>query len=258
MDIHSPTQEKLSKHFKEQIHFSLGLSHFEVSFSLIDSMQKTILAASTDYQWHLGYWDANLDKKLSQRLVPGIATWDDYGRQHIDVLREYKSPDSSKVDICTQHDNLFELLSITLPAKANFRQISQLFSIKPAVSALASKIFKQHSHEVLLPFRGQTKLASPVSFLDKENRGLQHANTYQFGDLRLTTLEMDTIRLLLMHRSIKEIANLHKCHEKVERKRLNNIKRKTGGEFYPMSYLFDQLQKHGVIQACLNSYIIFR
>ena len=215
------------------------------------------MSVTTNYQWHLNYWANDLDKHLSQRLTPGIMSWNRYDPVHQSIFKENMPSRKTKIDICTRHSDLFELMSVSTDTVLEFMDVGNLLTIKPKLSTLVRRTFHKHGTELALPLRCEMSFV-PDKVKEAAKDTLESIGTWQFGELILTDLEMDTIRQLLMCRSIKEIANKHNCNEKVERKRLDNIKRKMDSEGHPISYLFDRLKENGIVQTCLDSFIMYQ
>ncbi|MFN1149590.1 hypothetical protein [Serratia liquefaciens] len=257
MNVDSIRQQKSSKKFREMAALSFDLDQADISFSCIDTSLNRVMSVTTNYQWHLNYWGHDLDKQLAQRLVPGIVSWNRYDPLHQSILKENMPSRKTKIDICTRHSNIFELMSVSTDVNLEFMDVGSLLKIKPKISTIVGHTFKKHGTELSLPLRSDMNLG-PASFTSPSESPFQSTSTWQFGDLTLTELEMDTVRQLLMCRSIKEIANKHNCNEKVERKRLDNIKRKMDSEGHPVSYLFDKLKENGVVQTCLESFIMYQ
>lgn len=257
MNIDSVRQQKSSKKFREMAALSFDLDKSDISFSCIDTSQKCVMSVTTNYQWHLNYWANDLDKHLSQRLIPGIKSWNRYDPFHQSIFRENMPSRRTKIDICTRHSDLFELMSVSTDTGIEFMDVGSLLTIKPKLSTIVRRTFKKHGDELALPLRSEISLERTCDILPGVDH-FQSVATWQYGEITLTDLEMDTVRQLLMCRSIKEIANKHNCNEKVERKRLENIKRKMDSEGHPVSYLFDRLKDNGIVQTCLDSFIMYQ
>lgn len=224
----------------------------DIAFSRIDTQIQSVLTLPSDYDWHLSYWDNNLDKQLNERLIPGIHTWTRYSPQHIQLL-EKSDKKNIKIDICTRYDHFFDILSIQTSFPLTTPNLTQLLKIKGYLCAYATKIWKKNTDGIMLPLR------KPLSSDDsKPDQKYQHPQSrVQFGNIRLTEKEMFTIRCILSHRQIKEIAGLQQCSVTAEKKRLLNIKEKLGCTGQSAANFFAQLKKHGITETCLDDFITF-
>ncbi|MER5130249.1 hypothetical protein [Serratia marcescens] len=257
MHIDSIRQENASKTFRALTGGFLDLDKSDISLSYVDLTQKHIIAVTTNYEWHLNYWENNLDTQITQRLLPGIINWSKYDSMHQLTFKKFMPKRACKIDICTKHNTLYELLSVSTDRELDFHEVRMLFMAKPKISATARHVIrKQNINKLTLPLR--CTLLPPHHNPSSIYAPKSEIKTCQFGNISITDLEMSTIRQLFSYRSIKEIARTHNCSEKVERKRVSNIKRKMNCEHFPLSFLFDRLNENGVIQSCLDSYIIYQ
>ncbi|MFS2224912.1 hypothetical protein [Pantoea sp. B65] len=254
MEINTPQRARASLLFSDAIRHVLDPDNQDVSFSFVDTSLAKVIAFSTNYQWHLNYWACNLDKGMQQRLIPGVKTWQSYDYAHTAILKKFLPDRKTKIDICTRHGDCYEIMSLSCNYDIDFNNICRLFSLKPRLSAVASSLYHKRQDELALPLRD----AVSANRYTAQPRDTFQLKKWQFGHLVFTDLEIDTLRQLLMCRSVKEIAYAHHCSVKVERHRIDNIKQKAGCQYHPNSALFDILNQHGVIQACLANCIIYR
>lgn len=252
-EIDTSLRFKAANSFKGQLLNNSYLSNFDISFSCINNGTSEVLTLSTDYEWHLEYWESGLDLKLAQRMHKGVHSWSSYDEKHLSTLKQYVPERMTKIDICTEHNSKFELLSFSSCREISLAEINYFIEVKPAISLLARKIWKSHDNKTALPLRCQPVNADFL--IQKKAKCYQSKEFYQFGDIILTNREMKTIELLIRMRGVKEIANFHNCSGDVEKKRIANIKRKLNCEGLPLSSLFDALEKNGVIFTCMAHYI---
>ncbi|MBP2170667.1 DNA-binding CsgD family transcriptional regulator [Erwinia toletana] len=255
MDIHTCQQASASRSFSNAVSSNLDLSYYDISFSVIDTQSLRVVAVTSNYEWHLCYWGYDLDKELNQRLITGVRTWNNYDLSHATVFAKCLPERNTKIDICTRHGACFEIMSVSSSNEMEFTQIISLMRLKPAISAMARNLCRKKQDELSLPLRSREtgRVVEKVAAISLINHDI-----WQFGHLTFTRLEMDSIRQLLMCRSMKEIAWAHQCSVKTEHNRLNNIKMKAGCPHHPNSSLFDILNRNGVTQACLENFTISR
>ncbi|MCU5775162.1 hypothetical protein N5923_23105 [Erwiniaceae bacterium BAC15a-03b] len=255
MEIHTLQQASASSKFRNIVSNSVDLSYYDISFSIIDTDSLSVVAVTSNYEWHLCYWGHDLDKGLNQRLITGVKTWRNYDINHANIFAKFFPERKTKIDICTRHGACYEIMSVSSGNELEFAQVVSLLRLKPAISAVAKNLCRKKQDELSLPLRAHKveSVAGKVTDFSRSNPDI-----WQFGHLTFTSLEMDTIRLLLMCRSMKEIAWLHQCSVKTEHNRLNNIKMKAGCPHHPNSSLFDILNRNGVTQACLETFTISR
>ncbi|QUM75713.1 hypothetical protein HWV00_05385 [Moritella sp. 24] len=248
LDVRNLDHERLCKNFADQ--FSYQNSNENISFSRIDTKKRSILTLSTQYGWHLQYWDSGLYRRLDERLNHGIHLWDMFSDEHCHIARSIQH-NTNKVDICTQHGHHFELFSFTSNKYLSPALIMELGQLKPKVSKVANKIWLNEKN-ITLPFYENKN----ININKLPTLEIEGCNKIRFGDVILTSKEMATIHCLLELKSIKEIARFHHCSEANERKRINVIKEKFSCENLPLSFLFNALKTQGVTLACLDAYIM--
>ncbi len=50
----------------------------DVNYSRVDVINHSVRTISSNYNWVLMFWDDDLDKKVKERLIPGIQYWNNY------------------------------------------------------------------------------------------------------------------------------------------------------------------------------------
>lgn len=221
----------------------------DISFSRINVQQRSIMTVSSDYDWHLCYWDNDLDLKLNERLIPGIRTWNQYSQAHTQLLKIKNK--YIKIDICNQYENSFDLFSIRTVQP--FVDIPYLLRLKGYLCSWSVSIWKKYSDTITLPFRSDVNLCLKQE-INKPDLKINHI---QFGHIRLTKKEMITVSCLLQHRQLKETAAIQQCSQTAEKKRLMNIRKKLGCTHQSNFVFFNALKKYGITAACLEDFTTF-
>ncbi|BEO64188.1 hypothetical protein SMQE30_46110 [Serratia marcescens] len=154
MHIDSIRQENVSKAFRTLTAGVFDLDKSDISLSYVDLTQKHIIAVTTNYEWHLNYWENNLDTQITQRLLPGIINWNKYDSTHQCTFKKFMPKRVCKIDICTKHNALYELLSVSADRELDLHEISMLLIEKPKISATARQVIrKQNINKLTLPLR---------------------------------------------------------------------------------------------------------
>lgn len=253
MDVHNTDMEAVCHVFKRHVEY-MGMDDLSVSFSRVDVQDKTVNTISTNYPWHIAYWESGLHKMLERRLCPGLHLWESLDNKHLNILRASTS-DITKIDFVTQHGSSFELLSVSAVSPISFGFVQEISQLKTQISDLSEQCWGKHKEQLVLPYVAQTSAQHSQetnTLRAKINEG------YQFGHIKISQDELDTIRHMLQWKSVKEISVLKRSSEFTEARRINEIKRKFGCLNQPDSELFKQLVKQGVTLACLDSYTMFR
>ncbi|SIO96901.1 hypothetical protein [Vibrio spartinae] len=215
-----------------------------ISYSVVSLDTREIYTLSTDYDWHLSYWDQGLNKTVGKRISPGLSSWRDKDEEYHHLLRKHRIPD--KVDYTWLCPQRAEIVSLACRHQLTSQESHQLAVLRPYLAYHAHKLWLKHQ-VATLPYQSM-----PVSS-DTPDTHMYDQNHFRFGDIVLTAKEVSTIRLLLSFHSPKEIAWQHHCSESAERKRIETIKRKincTGNR----ATFFQLLHKHGILDACLDVY----
>jgi len=254
MDVSNIHLERISRRFDNDLRLTFGYDLTEVTHTLINLRLGFVSPVPSDYHWHLQYWANDLDLSLSERIRSGIHSWDGYSAAHGNALKK-NDKRLRKIDICTPCPDGFEILSVSQCRDIEFTDFLKILQIKSIVSRYANAARKKSGAQILLPLRSSIE---PTFRPDSGNiiefpLGAQH----DFNGVRLTSRELDTVRLLLELRSIKEISAMHQCSATAEWRRLNRIKEKFDCANMPLSKLFQKLKSEGVTRACLNTYITF-
>lgn len=131
--------------------------------------------------------------------------------------------------------------------------MASIYRYQPIISNCSYQIWKQ-TPEIVLPMRAEISLLSNNSDQQSDE---QLANYYpiRFGNIRFTTKEILTIRMLLSYCRVKEISDIQGCSEMSEHKRIQSIKEKLGYPHASPSGLFKALKEHGVTLVCLDTLI---
>lgn len=253
MDVKDIRMEKACKKFISCLDFD-ERNVIHVSFSRINREQNRISTICTDYDWHLMYWNEDVYKSVSKRFTEGINVWDGLDHRHKEQLKKTRA--TQKVDITTGTGTSIDILSVATKKLINERVVISLLSLKPKVTYLSEKIWREERpKKLILPIS-----TSPATSSGKENETsirLDISN-HSFGNITFSEKEMQTIQLLLQLKSLKEIAWFHQCSNTAERKRIELIKQKLGCSGKSASCLFEALKKYGITQACLSNYIKYQ
>lgn len=249
MDVKNREMEIQSKKFKEYFKKYVDIDTVDINYSRIDIKEKQIFTLPSNYEWHLIYWDSNLDMHLSERLKPGVQTWNQYSDKYHKIIK--KTDKIFKVDFCKKNNLLFDIFSINSFKPLSFSDMIFLLNLKAFICDYACRIWKKIKLNLVLPLR--EKIILP-SYLEDS---LQEPPYMRFGNIKLTKKEMTTIRYLITHKKSKEIAYLQGCTEAVERKRIMRIKEKFDCKNQSSSAFFDALKKQGVTLGCLDAFITF-
>ena len=242
LNVHNLDSERLCQNFADM--FTHEGNNENISFSRIDIKKRKILTLSTQYSWHLEYWDSGLYQRLDERLHHGVHLWDTFSDEHRKIANNILHS-ANKIDVCTRHKDYFELFSFTSSQYLSPALIMDLGQLKPKVSKVANQLWLNEKGISLPFFEHENNDMMKLPRLKAEN-----TNKIRFGDVILTPKEMATIHCLLELKSIKEIARFHHCSEANERKRINVIKEKFGCANLPLSFLFTALKLQGVTLKC--------
>ncbi|MEY0232547.1 hypothetical protein [Providencia manganoxydans] len=258
MDIESISLEKGCFSFKEDFLNCFDWNHIDFSFSKIDLNTKEVSTLSSNYEWLLMYWDADLDLNISERLGSGIQLWNDYSSAHMSTLAKTKK-NRFKIDFCFNHENVFEVASVNSNKELSIADIIAIYKCRPTISDYADRLWKNHQ-QMVLPMRENIIL--PAVELQSENKKMKkqpidiHGHM-KFDGVRFTRKEMLTIRMLLAQCRVKEISAIHGCSENSEHKRIMHIKEKLGCPHASPSGLFKVFKERGITLACLDTLINF-
>ncbi|MCG7499631.1 hypothetical protein MHO82_22460 [Vibrio sp. Of7-15] len=253
MDVHNTDMEAVCHVFKRHVEY-MGMDDLSVSFSRVDVQDKTVNTISTNYPWHIAYWESGLHKVLHRRLCPGLHLWESLDNKHLDTLRASTS-DITKIDFVTQHGSKYDLLSVSAVSPISFGFVQEISHLKTQIEDLSEQCWGKHKEALILPYVGQTSVQRS---LEMDELRVRRNEGYQFGRIKLSQDELDTIRHMLQWKSVKEISIINRSSEFDEARRINGIKQKFGCLNKPDSELFKQLVKQGVTLACLDSYTMSR
>ncbi|MCL9783506.1 hypothetical protein M9194_18935 [Vibrio sp. S4M6] len=245
MDVTCANMEAACHEFRT-LFKSLPTNVLHISFTTIEPSSQSLKTISSQYHWHVSYWEENLNLRVASRMKSGISDWQKKDRPHQSFLLHHNVP--YKTDVTQVLRNKVDILSIaTKQPLGNYHQ-QQLLRAKSAVSFHANKLWRKHSVSALpLQSGNHCEPTQPLGIpLDQEH--------FQFADIILTRKELSTIKMLLSLKSPKEIAWCHQCSESAERKRIDIIKRKLGCQGKPKSHLFNALTQYGIAQTCWDSY----
>lgn len=251
MDVRSNCLEKASKRFKNEFNKLFFNGYSEITHTKINLTEGYVSTLPSDYQWHIYYWENNLDLHLNERCTLGIHSWNDYSEIHKSII-ENNDKNIIKLDICSKKNHEIELFSVSKEKNSTLSDLSETLRLKAFVGHYAHMIRNELGDDIAIPLRKQIT----------ENRysDIQFENEYPysyFNGIKFTSLEMMTISLLLQLKTVKEIATSNGCSETAEKNRINRIKQKMNCENKPLSKLFSSLRENGVTGACLKNYIMF-
>ncbi|EEP89022.1 hypothetical protein [Yersinia kristensenii] len=256
MDVNNELMECNIKTMRRVFNSCFDFSFMDINYSIIDIDRKIILTLPSNYEWHLIYWHDNLDLHISERIIPGIQHWCNYSSCHGETLSK-SGKKETKVDICTQSGSVFEIMSVNADRKLSTAETLAILKYKPVISDFARKLWKPPKQQsVILPIREQISYPNPK--MEDEHEDALNSHPYmRFGEIVFTRKEMITIRHLLSHRRIKEIAAIQGCSLSVEQQRIHRIKEKVNCQNQPLSALFNALKLHGVTLSCLDIFITY-
>ncbi|WP_369308752.1 hypothetical protein [Providencia rettgeri] len=229
----------------------------DLSFSRIDILNKQISISSSNYEWLLVYWDADLDKLISERLSSGIQYWSNYSKVYMDTLTKTNKSEV-KVDFCAKYGSVYEITSINSKRKISIKDMMAICKCRPIIADYTHGVWKQ-SDDNYLPLRENieiSKVNSPI-ISNQETEILDIHQYMRFGNIRFTRKEIITIRLLLSHCKVKEISYIQGCSEACEHKRIQRIKEKLACPHTSSSGLFSALKENGITLACLETLVSY-
>lgn len=252
MDVKSKILEKLCLDFKKYFSNHFDWNDIDLSFVSVDIKNKNLNSITTNYDWLLTCWDDDLDLLIKERLTSGIQYWDNYSNAYNATFSK-NSKNIMKVDFCSQHDDVFNIISINTNKHFSVAETFAIYKYKPIIADYAQRIWLKNT-EVILPLRAEISITS-INDTEADENSVELLDIHQymrFGNIRFTRKEMITIRLLLSQCRIKEISYIQGCSEASEHKRIQNIKDKLGCLHASSSGLFKVLKEHGVTLACLG------
>lgn len=257
MDIESISLEKGCFSFKDDFVNCFDWNDIDFSFSKVDLNTKEVSTLSSNYEWLLMYWDADLDLSISERLGAGIQFWNDYSNAHISTLSKTQK-NKFKLDFCFNHKNVFEIASINSNKELSVADIIKIHNHRHIISDYADRLWKNYQ-QMVLPMRENISL--PIIGIEDQKVKQQPIDIHgfmKFGDVRFTRKEMITICMLLSQCRIKEISAIQGCSENSEHKRIMNIKEKLGCPHASPSGLFKAFKERGITLACLDTLITLK
>lgn len=255
MDVKSELLEKTCSGLKNTFSNYFDWNDIDLSFSKVDILNRQVYTASSNYDWVLMYWDADLDKVIGERLSTGIQYWSNYSKEYMNtLLRTDKC--KLKVDFCAKYGSVYEITSINSKRKLSIKDIMAIYKCRPIISDYTHGVWKQ-SDENYLPLR--SRLDIPIegknNINDLESEILDIHQYMRFGNIRFTRKEIITIRMLLSHCKVKEISYVQGCSEVCEHKRIQRIKEKLSCPHASSSGLFSALKENGITLACLENLV---
>ena len=231
MDIDSSKQEQASGLFSSELRKLLNLQFIDISYAHINISKKHIKAVSSNYLWHLRYWENDFDKKLDQRLSPGIKKWCSYDNSYLNILEDHNTNKISKIDLTIETDEGYEVISINSTDYSIINNFLVNYDSTIFFRESANKVFQRCGEEIALPIRFSC---------ERTTEGVP-------SWINLTKIERDTIVNLTRLKTVKEIALLHKCSESCERKRIDKIREKLGCTGFPLSKVFEKVEWKKII-----------
>ncbi|UPS62408.1 helix-turn-helix transcriptional regulator [Providencia rettgeri] len=225
----------------------------DVTYSRVDLINHSVRTISSNYNWVIMVWDDDLDKKVKERLIPGIQYWNNYSAEFQKTLSKTDKKEM-KVDFCTQYGGVYEITSINSRKKFSSNELLELYKLRAVISDYSQHVWKDNEN-IILPLRADISLSQQI---EDNNRDILDFHHYmRFGNIRFTRKEMITIRLLLSHCRVKEISYIQGCSEATENKRILRIKEKLGCSYTSPSGLFQALKENGITLACLESLVSY-
>lgn len=247
MNIHSIEIEEACAFFKKQV-MDKKDDIIHTFFCKLNIEKKTIYAISSDYHWLLEYWSSGLYKKIGHRSQTGIKTWDHMDLEHQSVLKNKNI--KYKTDITSNYGNIVDILSVATNRSLKEEDHLSLYAKKPIISSISSSIWCKYN----IPALPLDNLECPTKS-QPIDINVKHEHS-QFGNIKFTSKEMETIHWILELNSLKEIAWKHQCSQTAERKRIDTIKAKLNCQGFSSSALFTALKDHGITASCLKHYIM--
>lgn len=255
MDINSSAMEKVCQSLIKDFYQYFDWNDIGINYSIINLSNKTVNVLSSDYDWLLTYWGEDIDLFINERLKAGVHYWDNY-RDIFKILLKRGRNNNFKIDFCTQHGNILELISINTALKLSVSDMMTIYKWKPIISDYANRLWHKNE-DVILPLRADiNKFISEKNLINKDDVDILDIHQYmRFGNIRFTRKEILTIRLLLSHRKIKEISAIQGCSEASEHKRIQRIKEKLGCPHASSGGVFNALKENGITLACLDTLV---
>ncbi len=255
MNIESLAMEGICKSLNDGFSQYFDWDNIGINYSRVNLSDQSIHTLSSDYEWMVTFWGDDMDLLIDDRLNAGIQYWNNYSEQYKSVLKKGKN-NKFKVDFCTKHGDIFEIVSINSKNKLSVSDVMDVYKWKPTLSDYANRLW-QHDEELVLPLRAKINKDNDENKLTNKNSAeLIDIHQYmRFGNIRLTRKEILTIRLLLSHRKIKEISAIQGCSEASEHKRIQRIKEKLGCPHASSGGVFNALKENGITLACLDTLV---
>ncbi|HFF8522649.1 TPA: helix-turn-helix transcriptional regulator [Providencia rettgeri] len=253
MNIENKHLEQSCSGFGDKFLKYFDWGDIDVTYSRVDLINHSVRTISSNYNWVLMVWDDDLDKKVKERLIPGIQYWNNYSTAFQNTLSKTDKKEM-KVDFCTQYGDVYEITSINSRKKFSCNELLELYKLRAVISDYSQNVWKDNE-DIILPLRADISLSQQ---LEDNARDILDVHHYmRFGNIRFTRKEMMTIRLLLSHCRVKEISYIQGCSEATENKRIQRIKEKLGCSYTSPSGLFKALKENGITLACLESLVSY-
>lgn len=247
MNIYSEEIKQACAFFKKQLmQQKEDITH--TFFSKLNIEKKTIYPISTDYDWLVEYWSSGLYKKIGQRTNTGIKSWNQMDDEHQQVLKNKNI--KHKTDITDNYGNIVDIFSVATKRSLKDKDLLSLYAKKPIISSISSSIWCKFNIKPLPLERFECPTTLKALDIDVKHE------CFQFGKIKFTNKEMESIHWLLELNSLKEIAWKHQCSQTAERKRIDTIKAKLNCQGFSSSALFIALKENGITAACLKDYVM--
>lgn len=255
MNIQSIVMEELCNNLTNDFSQYFDWNDMGINYSRINLSEKSVNVLSSDYDWLLTFWGDDMDLRIGERLSAGMQYWSNYSNEYRAVLRKGKNS-QFKVDFCTKHGDLFEIVSINSGKKLSVADMMTIYKWKPVISDYADRLW-QKKEELILPLRAEINTSANESDrINNDSADILDIHQYmRFGNIRFTRKEILTIRLLLSHRKVKEISAVQGCSEASEHKRIQRIKEKLGCPHASSGGVFNALKENGITLACLDTLV---
>lgn len=239
MNVESIEMEALSKNMRKDLFNYFDWDSFDVHYTVVDVDNKKIYALSSNYEWQLIYWHEDMDLNLDERLHVGIQYWKNYSNAYREILSKLDFK-NKKIDFCNRYNNVFEILSVN-----SFETVPSLdlLSLCKWRTVMASYAYEKWNEDGYFPI----PIRQEINVIQNENslKGIKEVHDYiRFGNISFSNREILTIKLLLSHRSIKEISQIQGCTEAIETLRVENIKDKLKYKGEVNNKLFNVMEEH--------------
>ncbi|HEN3659990.1 TPA: hypothetical protein U5E24_003839, partial [Yersinia enterocolitica] len=89
MDVRNNKFENNSNNMRSTFAHCFDWNNTIVGHGAIDVVNKEIICMCSDYDWHLLFWNDELDLQIGKRLTPGIEPWHNYPDSYLNTLSKF-------------------------------------------------------------------------------------------------------------------------------------------------------------------------